>query len=69
MIQRIQTFFLIIVGILAGVLPFLLYIWVDGEGVEVFAKNELLVSIAFYASALLALIAIFMFQKTDKINL
>ncbi len=66
MIQRIQTFFLVIVGILAGVLPFLLYIWVDGEGVEVFAKNELFISIAFYASALLAVIAIFMYKNRQN---
>ncbi len=66
MIQRIQTFFLVIVGLLAGVLPFLLYIWVDGEGTTVFAKNELLVSIGFYVSAALALVAIFMYKNRQN---
>ena len=65
MIQRIQTFFLILVAVISGVLPFVLNLWIDGEGVAVFAENELWISVVFYISAALALISIFMF-KTDK---
>nr|WP_299174613.1 DUF4293 domain-containing protein [uncultured Allomuricauda sp.] len=66
MIQRIQTFFLILVGVISGVLPFVLNLWIDGEGVAVFAENELWISIVFYLSAALALISIFMFKNRQN---
>ncbi|WP_299486188.1 DUF4293 domain-containing protein [uncultured Allomuricauda sp.] len=66
MIQRIQTFFLILVGVISGVLPFVLNLWIDGEGVAVFAENELWISIVFYISAALALISIFMFKNRQN---
>ncbi len=66
MIQRIQTFFLVVVALLAGVLPFLLYIWVAGDGTVVYAKSELFVSIAFYVSAVLALVSIFLYKNRQN---
>lgn len=66
MIQRIQTFFLILVGVISGVLPFVLNLWIDGEGEAVFAENELWISIVFYISAALALISIFMFKNRQN---
>ena len=67
MIQRIQTFFLILVALISGVLPFVLSLWIVGKaGVEVFAKDELWISIAFYSSALLAIISIFMYKKRQN---
>ncbi|WP_136464833.1 DUF4293 domain-containing protein [Flagellimonas onchidii] len=66
MIQRIQTFFLAIVALMAGGLPFVLSLWIDGNGAEVFAKNELWISIAFYSSAILALISIFMYKNRQN---
>ncbi|WP_222984796.1 DUF4293 domain-containing protein [Flagellimonas meishanensis] len=66
MIQRIQTFFLVIVALLAGVLPFVLYIWIDAEGARIFAGNELWISIAFYVSAALALISIFLYKNRQN---
>ncbi len=66
MIQRIQTFFLAIVALMAGGLPLVLSLWMDGNGAEVFAKNELWVSITFYSSAVLALISIFMYKNRQN---
>ncbi len=63
MLQRIQTVYLLLVVLIAGVLPFWVYLWSDGEGTQVYAQSELLTSIAFYASALLALIAIGLFKN------
>ncbi|WP_420601560.1 DUF4293 domain-containing protein [Flagellimonas sp.] len=66
MIQRIQTFFLIMVVLASGALPFVLSLWIDGEGAEFFAQNELWISIVFYGSAALALISIFMYKNRQN---
>lgn len=63
MIQRIQSLYLIVVAILTGVLPFFFNLWVNIDGAEVFANNEMLISIAFYASAVLAVWVIVQFKK------
>ena len=63
MIQRIQSLYLIVVAILTGVLPFFFNLWVSADGAEVFANNEMLLSIAFYASAVLAIWAMVQFKK------
>ena len=63
MIQRIQTVYLIIVALLCAVLPFWLSLWSDADGNEVFAQNELYISIVFYVSAVLAIIAILLFKN------
>ncbi|MCL6265141.1 DUF4293 domain-containing protein [Flagellimonas myxillae] len=66
MIQRIQTFFLVLVALIAGVLPLLVHLWLDENGAEVFAKNILWISLALYASALLALVSIFMYKNRQN---
>ncbi|WP_422348742.1 DUF4293 domain-containing protein [Flagellimonas sp.] len=66
MIQRIQTIFLALVALIAGALPFIVHLWTDETGTEIFAKDSLGYSLAFYASALLALIAIFMFKNRQN---
>ena len=63
MIQRIQSLYLIVVAILTGVLPFFFNLWIDIDGIEVFANNEMLISIAFYVSAVLAVWAIVQFKN------
>ncbi|MGC1516193.1 MAG: DUF4293 domain-containing protein [Maribacter sp.] len=63
MIQRIQTVYLIIVAILTGILPFFFNLWIDIDGVEVYANNELMLSIVFYASAVLAIWAMTRFKN------
>lgn len=62
MIQRIQSVYLLVVALLAGIGPWVANLWIDAEGVEVFAKDELWVMIAFLASAAMALVTIFRYK-------
>ncbi len=66
MIQRIQTLYLAIVAILAGVLPFFMNLWVDVNDTSIFAKSEIPLSIAFYAVAILAIVVIFLYKKRQN---
>ena len=63
MIQRIQSFYLLIVAILAGILPFFFNLWINIDGVEVFADHEMLISIAFYIITVLAIWSIVQFKN------
>jgi len=63
MIQRIQTVYLLMQGLIAGVLPFFLNLWSNAQGMQIYAKNELYISIAFYVSAALAVISIVYFKN------
>lgn len=63
MIQRIQSLYLIIVAILTGILPFFFNLWIDVDGTEVFADNEILISISFYASAVFAIWSMVSFKN------
>ncbi|QCX00896.1 DUF4293 family protein [Aggregatimonas sangjinii] len=63
MIQRIQTVYLLIQALVAGVLPFFVNLWSDAEGMEIYAKNDIMISIAFYTSAALSVIAIVYFKN------
>ena len=66
MIQRIQTLFLLIVALLVGVLPFFLNLWVEVGGKEVYAQDEVMVSLVFYVSAVLAVVSILMYKKRQN---
>ena len=63
MIQRIQTIYLLIVAGISAGLTFLVNLWVTIEEVVVFAKDEIVYFSMFMVSAILALIAIFMFKN------
>ena len=63
MIQRIQTIYLLIVAGISAGLIFLFNLWVTIEELVVFAKDEIVYFSMFIASAILALIAIFMFKN------
>ncbi|MFS4467177.1 DUF4293 domain-containing protein [Maribacter sp. 2210JD10-5] len=63
MIQRIQSIYLVIVALISSVLPFFVNLWSDAQGTEIYASNEIFISIAFYVSALLALWAILLFKN------
>jgi len=63
MIQRIQSVYLLIVVLLAAIAPFFLPIWSTEEGDSVFAIDQFMVMTFFLASALLALLTIFMYKK------
>ncbi len=63
MIQRIQTLFMLIVGIMAAILPSFASLWVLEDGTVIFSKDEIYISVAFYTSATLAFIAILLFKN------
>ncbi|MEO1485923.1 MAG: DUF4293 domain-containing protein [Bacteroidota bacterium] len=66
MIQRIQTFFLVIAALIAGILPFFLPLGESEEGVANYAIDEPLILVVFVVSALLALLVIFMYKKRQN---
>ena len=63
MIQRIQTIYLCLLALIAGLLPIWFPLWVDNQGVEVFANSDILVSIGFYVSVVLAIVTIVLFKN------
>ena len=63
MIQRIQTIYLILSAGISGGLIFVFNLWTTINETEFFAKEELLYLGLFLGSALLSLIAIFMFKN------
>ncbi|NJB72571.1 glucan phosphoethanolaminetransferase (alkaline phosphatase superfamily) [Saonia flava] len=63
MLQRVQTVYLVVVVLLGALLPSFVSLWTDVNDVVVFAKDTILVSIAFYVSAALAIVAIFLFKN------
>ncbi|WP_158974093.1 DUF4293 domain-containing protein [Cellulophaga sp. L1A9] len=66
MIQRIQTLYLLIVILLTAALPFWVNLWSDIEGKEIFAKDDVLISGAFFVSAVLALVSILLYKKRQN---
>jgi len=66
MIQRIQTFYLALVVLVAGVLPFFLSLWLTVDDQPVFAKDQLIIGSAFVIIALLAFSTIFLFKKRQN---
>ena len=66
MIQRIQTVYLLIVAVFAGLLPVWLPIWTNLESTPIYAKNEVLISVAFYASTVLAVVAILLYKNRQN---
>ena len=63
MIQRIQTVYLILVALLAGVLPFYASLWIGTDGNTVFAKDIGWIAIVFAISSALAVVTIFLFKN------
>ncbi len=43
MLQRIQTVYMLVVAIFAGVFPFWLNLWTDAAGQEIYAQNDLMI--------------------------
>ena len=63
MLQRIQTIYLLIAAGISAGLIFVFDLWTTNEGISFFAKDEMLYLSLFCGSALLSLIAIFMFKN------
>ncbi|BDW93050.1 MULTISPECIES: DUF4293 domain-containing protein [Flavobacteriaceae] len=66
MIQRIQTLYLLIVGLISGILPFFLNLWVEVDGKEVYAQDQVLVSLVFYVAAVLSVVSILLYKKRQN---
>ncbi len=66
MIQRIQSIYMLLVTLLGGIGPFVAYLWLDAKGLAFFAQNEVWISIVFYLSAALALLAIFLYKNRQN---
>ena len=63
MLQRIQTIYLLCAAGISAGLIFVFNLWVTNAGNILFAKDELLYLGLFLGSAILSLIAIFMFKN------
>lgn len=63
MLQRIQTIYLILVAGISGGLIYVFPLWETKEGIKVYAFEDILFLSLFLGSALLSVIAIFMFKK------
>lgn len=63
MLQRIQTVYLFIVFITAGVLPFVFPLWVTGNGLDYYFAGNLAFVALFGGSTTLAILSIFTYKK------
>tara|TARA_R110002167_G_scaffold103346_2_gene267393 strand:- start:772 stop:1182 length:411 start_codon:yes stop_codon:yes gene_type:complete len=66
MIQRIQSVYLLLLVLVSGLLPIWAPLWTDSLGDAVYAKGEMYITIAFYVSSALALMAIFLFKNRQN---
>lgn len=66
MIQRIQTLYLVVVALVAGILPFFVSLWSTENGSSVFAQDNMLIAVLFYGIAVLAVVAIFLYKKRQN---
>ena len=63
MLQRIQTIYLLLAAGASAGLIFALHLWVTNDGIQVFAKDDLLYFGLFLGSAALSVISIFMYKN------
>ncbi|AUP80881.1 DUF4293 domain-containing protein [Flavivirga eckloniae] len=63
MLQRIQTIYLLMAAGASAGLVFVFHLWKTNEGVSVFAKDNMLYLGLFLGSAILSIIAIFMYKN------
>jgi len=63
MIQRIQSLYLFIALIAAGVLPFVFPLWINEAGAEVFFFDNLAFILLFIFSATLSVVSIFRYKN------
>ena len=63
MLQRIQTIYLLLAAGVSSGLIFVTNLWITSEGETVFAKDNMLYFGLFLGSALLSLIALFMYKN------
>lgn len=66
MLQRVQTLYLAVVFLLAGILPLFLSLWTTVAKVDIKAMDYLIYIALFGFSSLLALISIFSFKNRQN---
>ena len=66
MLQRIQTVYLLVAAGISAGLIFLFHLWINTEGINVFAKDETLYFGLFLGSAALSLISIFRYKDRQS---
>lgn len=66
MLQRIQTIYLAIVFVLAGILPFVFPLWKLADGKELYFMSIMAYQILFGLSTTLALLSILSFKKRQQ---
>lgn len=66
MIQRIQTIYLIIALIVAGILPFVFPLWVDQSNTDYYFISNILYVVLFGLSAILSLLGIISYKKREN---
>ena len=63
MLQRIQTVYLLCAAGVSAGLIFVFHLWITNEGINVFAKDDILYLSLFLGSAVLSLASIFMYKN------
>lgn len=66
MIQRIQTLYLLVASGISAGLIFVFNLWINTEGLSIFAKDETLYFSLFLGSATLSLISIFRYKDRQS---
>ena len=66
MLQRVQTLYLAVAFLLAGILPLFLSLWTTVTKVDIMAMDYLIYIALFGFSSLLALISIFSFKNRQN---
>ena len=66
MLQRIQTIYLTLVFVLAGILPFVFPLWKLADGKEFYFMSTMVYQILFGLSTTLALLSIISFKKRQQ---
>ena len=66
MIQRIQTLYMLLVVLISAVLMQWLAIWTTGDGTQIYFDNIVWLAVAFYTTATLALLGIFLFKNRQN---
>jgi hypothetical protein len=63
MLQRIQTVYLLLAAGVSAGLIFVFHLWITDQEIIVYAKDELLYIALFLGSAILSVVAIFMYKN------
>ncbi|MBZ9786145.1 DUF4293 domain-containing protein [Psychroflexus sp. CAK57W] len=66
MIQRIQSFYLVVAILLNGVLSFYFPLWITSENVEIYALSQPVAISLFLLSVLISIISLFSFKKRKR---